>query len=44
MPTRQELILKFMLALCENQGTVVSNTAMVYDLAVNLADEYLRRQ
>ena len=44
MPTREELVLMFMVALCENEGTVVSNTQMVYDLAANLADEYLRRQ
>ena len=42
MPTRQELVLSFMLALVENSDTVVSNTGLVRELAENLADEYLR--
>ena len=44
MPTRQELILQFMYFLTANSDTVVSNAEQVYNLAANLADEYLSKQ
>ncbi len=42
MKTRQELILDFMLALCENSTTNLGNPAEVYATACSMADEYLK--
>ena len=44
MPTRQELILQFMYFLSANASTTVGNASQVYQLACNLADEYLKNQ
>ena len=43
MLTRQELILQFMLALSANSN-VQQQSSYVYQLASNLADEYIKQQ
>ena len=42
MPTRQELVLQFMLSLSENPDVTIGNPLQVRELAEALADEYLR--
>ena len=43
MLTRQELILQFMLALSANSN-VQQQPSYVYQVASNLADEYIKQQ
>lgn len=43
MPTRQELVLQFMIALCENSTTNLGSPAEVYIVAESMADQYLAK-
>lgn len=44
MPTRNELIFQFMIALASNSSAQVGDANYVFRLASNLADEYLKHQ
>jgi hypothetical protein len=44
MLTRQELILQFMLQLAANGSVQITDAKYVYDIACNLADQYIKNQ
>jgi predicted transcriptional regulator len=44
MPTRQELILQFMLQIAANGSVQVTDAKYVHNIACNLADQYIKNQ
>jgi len=44
MPTRQELILQFMLQLAANSSVQVTDSKYLYRIAFDLADQYIGQQ
>jgi hypothetical protein len=44
MPTRQELVLQFILQLAANASIQVTDAQYVYQIACSLADQYIGQQ